>query len=508
VLKPVDSGGQRGLFLVGSEQEAAERLPEALALSRTSRAILEEHIEGGELNGLLVVRDGDPFLLTLSDRLRPEGPGFGVGWIHLYPSELPDVVLDRARDVAFAAVSALGLRNGIGFPQLIADSTGEVYVVEVAARIPAGQMADLVSSGTGVSLFDIAIAQALGEPLTDALITPRFQRPIAIRFFTSSPGPLPAGTVQAIDGLADVQTSPGVLAADIYFGVGETIRPVQVDADRRGYVVATGSSARAALAAADEAAAKLRVTVAPEPATAPQPVRSARRRLAWRLAPAVAVLVVAGVAAVALFSGEGAKLQLERPLLSAVRVTREFSPVCGCPQDVAHLTFRLLTGTRVILQVVNTAGRPVATLVHDRLLGRGMQHFLWNGRTSAGRIVANGWYRPELEFPALDRTVTLSRPIHVDTVAPRVLGFTVRPFGKKPQLLVRFRFDEPAHAQLTVDGRRVGYTRSAGDAGSFRWLGRLGDGRRISPGVYRIALAGTDLAGNTSRPTVLRVRLA
>jgi biotin carboxylase len=506
VLKPVDSGGQRGLFLVESERDAAERLPEALELSRSTRAILEEHIEGGELNGLLVVRNGDPFLLTLSDRLRPQGLGFGVGWIHLFPSELPGAVLDRARDVAFAAVSALGLRNGIAFPQLIADGRGEVYVVEVAARIPAGQMADLVSSGTGVSLFDIAIAQALGEPLTDALITPSFQRPIAIRFFTSSPGPLPAGTVQAIDGLAEVRDSPGVLAADIYFDVGETIRPVQVDADRRGYVVATASSARAALAAADEAAAKLRVTVAPEPASEPQRVRPARRRLAWRLAPVVVVLVAAVGTAVAFLTGEGAKLQ--RPLLSAARVTREFSPVCGCRQDVAHLTFRLLTGTRVVLQVVNTAGRPVATLVHDRLLRRGMQHFLWNGRTSADRIAANGSYRPELQFPALDRTLVLSNPIQVDTVPPRVLGFTVHPFGKKPQFLVRYRFDEPAHAQVTVNGRRVGYTRSAGEAGSFRWLGRLGDGRRIRPGVYRVALAGTDLAGNTSRPTVLRVRLA
>lgn len=147
----------------------------------------------------------------------------------------------EARDVAFAAVRALGLRDGIAFPQLIA-TTGGVRVVEVAARIAAGQMADLVSFGTGISLFDIASAQALGDEVPDRLVTPRFRRPIAIRFLTASPGVLPVGTIGSIDGLDAVRASPGVLAASLYVGAGATIRPVQVDADRSGYVIATAAT--------------------------------------------------------------------------------------------------------------------------------------------------------------------------------------------------------------------------------------------------------------------------
>jgi hypothetical protein len=48
-----------------------------------------------------------------------------------------------------------------------------------------------------------------------------------------------------------------VLDADLYLQLGETIRPVQVDADRRGYVVATGPDSDAALAAATAAMEKL-----------------------------------------------------------------------------------------------------------------------------------------------------------------------------------------------------------------------------------------------------------
>jgi biotin carboxylase len=171
-------------------------------------------------------------------------------------------VLADAVRVAANAVRALGLRDGIAFPQVIASARG-TYVVEVAARIAAGQMADLVRHGTGIDVFEIATCQALGRDVDDALVAPRFHRPVAIRFLTASPGFLPVGRVTSIRGLDAVRASAGVLDAGLYFGVGDDIRPVQVDADRRGYVVATGASSTEALERAETAARKLWVEVAP-----------------------------------------------------------------------------------------------------------------------------------------------------------------------------------------------------------------------------------------------------
>jgi biotin carboxylase len=261
VLKPVDSGGQRGVFRIASSEELAACLPMTLAFTRSRQAILESYIEGTELNGIVVARGGEPTLVTLSDRLRPPGAGFGVGWIHLYPSALEPVVLGSAADVALTAVRALGLRDGIAFPQILVSDAGRSYVVEVGARVPAGQMADLVRLGTGVDLIEIALEQALGREVTDAMIEPRFRRSVAVRFLTASPGILPVGTVTSIAGLDDVRASRGVLAAELHLEVGDVIRPVQVDADRLGYVIATGAEPRAALGAAQAAARKLRITV-------------------------------------------------------------------------------------------------------------------------------------------------------------------------------------------------------------------------------------------------------
>jgi biotin carboxylase len=261
VLKPADSGGQRGVFRLDSAADLERHLHAALAESPTHEAIVEAYEEGLELNGLVVVREGEPELLTLSDRLRPPGIGFGVGWIHVYPSTLYGDTLAEAERVAVGAVHALGLRDGIAFPQLIAEEHGRVSVVEVAARIPGGQMADLAAHAVGVDLVEIALRQALGEEIPDELVRPRRQQPLTIRFLTAEPGPLPAGKVRSVSGLERVRAFPGVVQADVFLSEGEEVRPVRLDGDRRGYVIAVGETSLEALERAEAACRLLDVEV-------------------------------------------------------------------------------------------------------------------------------------------------------------------------------------------------------------------------------------------------------
>ena len=363
VLKPADSGGQRGLFKIEEPGDVEHHLEQALSFSPSGHAMLEEYIDGTELNGIMVVRSGEPTLLTLSDRLRPPGAGFGVGWIHRYPSSLEANVLERVREIAFDAVRALGLRDGIAFPQLIA-AGDDVRIVEIAARIAAGQMADLVRFGTGIELFEIAIAQALGQPVPDELVTPTVRRPIAIRFLTASPGVLPVGTVTAIEGLDDVRSSPGVLAAGLYFGTGVTITPVQVDADRRGYVVATGDTADEALAHADAAARKLVVRTH----------RARRRRV---LVPAgAAVLAASGAAIALLVFGGGIRPRL---ISDTIRARGAVLRIGYAFNEPVHAL--LLVNGRPV-SATSALRKSGSLLWHGR---RGQTSFAIEGTDSAGR---------------------------------------------------------------------------------------------------------------------------
>ena len=82
---------------------------------------------------------------------------------------------------------------------------------------------------------------------------------MAIRFLTAEPGPLPTGVVQSAGPLDKALAFPGVQRVETWIEPGETIRPVQTDGDRRGYVLADGSTNLEALERAEAAASLIDV---------------------------------------------------------------------------------------------------------------------------------------------------------------------------------------------------------------------------------------------------------
>ena len=124
----------------------------------------------------------------------------------------------------------------MAYPQVLWSEDGVARLIEVAARIPAGQMDSVARYGVGVDLIDIALLQALGRPV-------------------------PTGKLVRFSGLERVRAFPGVVEAELYFQDGETIRPVQLDGDRRGYVIALGGTNLEAVERAESAARLLDVEV-------------------------------------------------------------------------------------------------------------------------------------------------------------------------------------------------------------------------------------------------------
>ena len=218
-------------------------------------------------------------------------------------------------------------------------------------------------------------------------------------------------------------------------------------------------------------------------------------------------LVLALLAATAVAFGWIEGLKLEPNPISGPAIEDTFSPVCGCPQRVAHISFRLRKTGRLTVAVITPDNHLVRTLVDGRRFRHNRLLFLWNGRADDGTRVPDGPYRIRLHFGGQHRTIVLPKGTVVDTKAPRVRLLAVDPRVISPDgdhrrdgLVVRYHVSEQAHAQVLVDRTVAVRGRFAPLAGKLSWAGTT-RGRTLPAGIHRISVVATDLAGNVSQPS-------
>jgi len=215
------------------------------------------------------------------------------------------------------------------------------------------------------------------------------------------------------------------------------------------------------------------------------------------------VLGVLAAAAAAFAISEGLKVQ--RAAVTAVKVDKTFSPVCGCPQRRATIAFTLTRKDKVGVSILDGDGNVVRTLVREKELGRGAHHFTWNGRSDRGRVVKEASYRPRVELDKADKTYDLPNPIRVDVTKPKIRALSIKPRvispdgdGHSDVTRVEYQIDERGNALLYVNGRREARSRFQRQHDTINWYGKR-NGRSVAPGRYALTLAAIDRAGNRSR---------
>ena len=213
-----------------------------------------------------------------------------------------------------------------------------------------------------------------------------------------------------------------------------------------------------------------------------------------RLAAIVVVLLIGGTAAAFAYT-QGLK-QTKSPIVATKVRPHQISPVCGCTTQFLHIAFGLRRDDHVSIEILDAHGGVVRTLVADRAVRKGYRGFTWNGRGDFGRGLPDGVYKARVELQDADRTIDLPNRIVLDTVPPRITA--ARPHATASLFRVTYRFSEQARALLFVNGRRR--LKSA----SYKPSGRVQLSLREVPKGALVTLVALDLAGNRSKPRVLK----
>lgn len=253
VVKPADSSGSRGIYLI-KDLKNRDEIDAAFAYSyrysRSGTVVVEEYMVGPEVSVETLTVGGVCHVIQITDKLTTGAPHF-VEMGHTQPTGLDKQTAQKIAEVAKAANKAIGIQNGPSHTEIIVTDEGP-KVVELGARLGGDNITThLVPLSTGVNMVESCIRIALGE---EPDITPKQQKGSAIRYF-----PQRSGVIRSVEGITDAQKLEGVCQISIVHGAGATVTEINNSGSRMGFVIAQGENAAQAVSACEKALDSIRV---------------------------------------------------------------------------------------------------------------------------------------------------------------------------------------------------------------------------------------------------------
>ena len=166
VVKPVDNMGARGCRLVRNKSEFEPALRDAVAFSRTGKAIVEDYMKGMEFSIDALVHEGNVTITGFADRHIFFDPYF-IEMGHTMPSSVSESVKKNVVDVFVKGVKALGLTEGVAKGDVKYTEKGAM-IGEIAGRLSGGYMSGWTypyASGVNLTMEAMKIALGLGKTL-------------------------------------------------------------------------------------------------------------------------------------------------------------------------------------------------------------------------------------------------------------------------------------------------------------------------------------------------------
>lgn len=252
IMKPTDNAGSRGVVLCRDKDELNNEYAYSLGESRGGAVIIEEYLQGPEFSIEVMVVDGEPYVLQITDKLTTGAPHF-VEMGHSQPTRQNEVNSVKIRDLARRAVKAVGINVGPAHVEMILTSDGP-KMVELGARMGGDCITThLVPLSTGIDMVGCTIQLACGEKID---IEPKFNKGAAIRYFDAH-----NGVIKSIDGIEEAKKIIGVQEIAIVHQVGENIGEIGNSTDRVGLVIAQAENAEEAIKVCEKAMDKVHIII-------------------------------------------------------------------------------------------------------------------------------------------------------------------------------------------------------------------------------------------------------
>lgn len=162
IVKPVDCNSSKGVKRVENFDELEIAFAEAVRLSRTDTAIVEEFVSGTELSVDVYIENGNAHVLSVCklDKIG-DNDKFIIcrGWYNPVEAEC---VMNNIQKTAQQIADAFNLKNTPMLIQMMSDGK-DVYVLEFSARTGGGVKYLLIKNASGFDVIKAVVDLTLGK---------------------------------------------------------------------------------------------------------------------------------------------------------------------------------------------------------------------------------------------------------------------------------------------------------------------------------------------------------
>ncbi len=161
IVKPVDSYSSRGVKKIEREEDLQVAFDEAVQISRSKTAIVEEFIEGEEVTVDVYVEEGKANVLSMSNSVKVKGNNKFVIHRTVNPANVSLEIEEQISQVSQKIADAFGLKNTPMLVQLITDGN-RISVLEFCARTGGGIKFRLIKKISGFDVVKAVLDLTLG----------------------------------------------------------------------------------------------------------------------------------------------------------------------------------------------------------------------------------------------------------------------------------------------------------------------------------------------------------
>ena len=174
VVKPVDLTGGKGVEICRTWDDVERQFYEAAKVTRETRIIIEEYIEGDNHGTSMLIKDGSVAFAFFDNEQYFKNKYLVSGAYS--PSDLTEAQKSDVIRQTEAIARGAGLCDGLWHCQFIIDRTGIAYLIDPCRRAPGDLYVRLVSFAEGIDFSMAIVKSQLGLSMDEELDFKRANR--------------------------------------------------------------------------------------------------------------------------------------------------------------------------------------------------------------------------------------------------------------------------------------------------------------------------------------------